>query len=180
MRAKVLVIGGILAFLSACSAGAPHAPVGLNRRPANSAETIEQLTGDRTPSPASALMDQPDRMTMLTAARTGQPRPPMIISDFDNPAGFAGLSSKAKASLIESARASGSVTIFCRGDRGSARAGQWSLLVRRGAPVRAFLIANGVQANRVRLLARSAGDFVADNRTATGRAKNRRVEIHFG
>jgi flagellar motor protein MotB len=32
----------------------------------------------------------------------------------------------------------------------------------------------------VRWLARSAGDFVADNRTAAGRAKNRRVEIHFG
>jgi len=51
--------------------------------------------------------------------------------------------------------------------------------VRRGVAVKRLLIAQGVDPARIRLFARSAGAFVADNRTAEGRAQNRRVEIRF-
>lgn len=49
----------------------------------------------------------------------------------------------------------------------------------RALAARKFLIENGVAANKIRVYASGAGKFVADNRTAEGRAKNRRVEIEL-
>jgi len=51
------------------------------------------------------------------------------------------------------------------------------LSVRRAESVKAFLIANGIAADRVYISGKGATQPVADNKTAEGRAKNRRVEI---
>ena len=51
------------------------------------------------------------------------------------------------------------------------------LSVRRAESVKAFLIASGVAADRVYTSGKGATQPVADNKTAEGRAKNRRVEI---
>jgi len=51
------------------------------------------------------------------------------------------------------------------------------LSVRRAESVKAFLIASGVAADRVYISGKGATQPVADNKTAEGRAKNRRVEI---
>ena len=51
------------------------------------------------------------------------------------------------------------------------------LSVRRAEAVKAFLISKGIEANRVYIEGKGEKQPVADNKTAEGRAKNRRVEI---
>lgn len=49
----------------------------------------------------------------------------------------------------------------------------------RAAAARNFLVAQGVTEDRIVTSAQAAGGFIADNSTAEGRAKNRRVEIEM-
>ena len=51
------------------------------------------------------------------------------------------------------------------------------LSVRRAESVKAFLVSSGIAADRVYTSGKGATQPVADNKTAAGRAKNRRVEI---
>ena len=51
------------------------------------------------------------------------------------------------------------------------------LSVRRAEAVKAFLVSQGIERNRVYTEGKGEKQPVADNRTAEGRAKNRRVEI---
>jgi OOP family OmpA-OmpF porin len=51
------------------------------------------------------------------------------------------------------------------------------LSVRRAEAVKAFLISKGIEANRVYTEGKGEKQPVADNKSADGRAKNRRVEI---
>ena len=51
------------------------------------------------------------------------------------------------------------------------------LSVRRSEAVKAYLVSKGVEKNRVYTEGKGEKQPVADNKTAEGRAKNRRVEI---
>ena len=51
------------------------------------------------------------------------------------------------------------------------------LSVQRAESVKKFLVGKGVEANRVYTEGKGAANPVADNKTAEGRAKNRRVEV---
>ncbi|MDM0076507.1 OmpA family protein [Variovorax sp. J2P1-59] len=51
------------------------------------------------------------------------------------------------------------------------------LSVRRAEAVKAYLVSKGIEKNRVYTEGKGKSQPVADNRTAEGRAKNRRVEI---
>jgi OOP family OmpA-OmpF porin len=51
------------------------------------------------------------------------------------------------------------------------------LSVRRAESVKAFLVSSGIAADRIYISGKGATQPVADNKSADGRAKNRRVEI---
>jgi OOP family OmpA-OmpF porin len=51
------------------------------------------------------------------------------------------------------------------------------LAVRRAESVKAYLLSKGLDSNRVYTEGKGEKQPVADNKTAEGRAKNRRVEI---
>ena len=51
------------------------------------------------------------------------------------------------------------------------------LSVKRAESVKAYLVTNGIEKNRVYTEGKGEKQPVADNKTAEGRAKNRRVEI---
>ena len=51
------------------------------------------------------------------------------------------------------------------------------LSIRRSEAVKAYLVSKGVEKNRVYTEGKGEKQPVADNKTAEGRAKNRRVEI---
>ncbi|MBU6437612.1 MAG: OmpA family protein, partial [Betaproteobacteria bacterium] len=51
------------------------------------------------------------------------------------------------------------------------------LSVRRAEAVKAYLVSKGIEANRVYTEGKGKTNPVASNKTAEGRAKNRRVEV---
>ncbi|HOA93454.1 MAG TPA: OmpA family protein, partial [Quisquiliibacterium sp.] len=51
------------------------------------------------------------------------------------------------------------------------------LSVKRSEAVKAYLVSKGIEANRVYTEGKGEKQPAADNKTAAGRAKNRRVEI---
>ena len=51
------------------------------------------------------------------------------------------------------------------------------LSVRRAEAVKAYLVSKGIEPNRIYTEGKGKAQPIADNRTAEGRAKNRRVEI---
>jgi OOP family OmpA-OmpF porin len=50
---------------------------------------------------------------------------------------------------------------------------------RRAAAVKAYLVSKGIDANRITTEGKGKSNPVADNKTAAGRAKNRRVDIEI-
>lgn len=89
------------------------------------------------------------------------------------------LSEEAKATLLPAARAARLINVRGRTDSAVADEANERIARARAEAARAFLIANGVEASRIRTYAQAAGGFVAPNNTEEGRAKNRRVEIEL-
>ena len=79
--------------------------------------------------------------------------------------------------LIEATRAATSISIRGRTDADVADEVEGKIALMRALRAREYLIGNGVDAHKIRTWYRAAGDFVADNSSAEGRAENRRVEI---
>ncbi len=176
-----LVLGALL--LASCSSGSPQAPVGFDKHPANSAATIATLTAVRAPASEALPPGQVQAARASpVAALASLPTPTasiMVISSFSAPGGVATLDADDRARLVAAAKEARVITLYCRTDRARPSRAGWRASVQRGVEVKRFLVAQGIKPAKVRLLARSAGAFIADNTTAVGRAKNRRVEIHF-
>jgi len=187
--AVLMALALVGAPLLSCSSGPPSAPLGLDRHPANSAATLASLRalGQQVPVPS------PPPPPMVAVAPPIPPDPPyfpnerptpsritvFVVSDFSAPRGIASLSPQKRAELITAATQAQSVTLLCRGDQSRPSRAYRVTLIQRGIEIKKFLVSQGVAPGRIRLLARSAGAFVADNATREGRAQNRRVEIHL-
>jgi len=71
------------------------------------------------------------------------------------------------------------VTIIGYTDSVGSAASNQRLSQKRAEKVRELIIAEGVEANRVKALGKGEADPIASNATAEGRAKNRRIEAHL-
>ncbi len=192
MRFGLLIAGSAATLLTACSSDAPRAPIGLDRRPANSPATMLSLrsSGSDTGKPPLVVGERfstsgaepkvlPDRAPANTVPAIPASLTVVIVSDASAPLGLASLSQAERTQLVASAKAARQIVLLCRGDRLRPSPASWTAALRRGVRVKLFLVGEGVDPKRISLLVRSAGAFVANNRTPSGRATNRRVEIHF-
>ncbi|MGH1472665.1 MAG: OmpA family protein [Cellvibrionaceae bacterium] len=79
--------------------------------------------------------------------------------------------------LIESSKNSEKVVVRGRTDANKENLIDKRIAISRAINAKRFLIDNGVEAEKIRIFYRSAGDNIADNATPEGRALNRRVVI---
>ncbi|MCE4557995.1 OmpA family protein [Pelomonas cellulosilytica] len=82
-------------------------------------------------------------------------------------------------SLIDEAKAAPLVLLRGRTDGDNDTPAEARIARQRAAAVREFLVTAGVDPSRIRSTYQPAGDHVADNASAAGRALNRRVEIEI-
>lgn len=187
-----------ISFLSAalllwgCSSEAPRAPIGLNKRPANPPQALAAVRAvSSAPTPgrklfhARAARSEPGSGASVPPLEPVAPPPPVslpiviTLSADVTPGGVGALSAIERARLVWMARTASSITLFCRSDHSRPSRATWRALARQGGQLKLYLVAHGVPAARVRIFVRSSGAFVADNATAAGRARNRRIEIHL-
>ena len=155
------------ALVQAAPAPAP-APVVAAPAPAPAAPRAAPAPA---PTPAPAAAPQPPAATKVTYAADA-------FFDFDKsvlkPEGKAKLDdlvSKVKGINLEVIIAVGHT------DSVGSDAYNQRLSVRRAEAVKAYLVSKGIEKNRVYTEGKGEKQPVADNKTAEGRAKNRRVEI---
>jgi len=168
MNRKIWLLLVALALAAGCASDAP--------KPAPEAPK---------PAPAPAPAPEP-----VVAPRSEAPKPPPkpvaekvtfaadVLFDFDKsvvkPEGKSkldDLSGKMRGVNLEVVIAIG------HADSIGSDAYNQKLSVRRAESVKAYLVTKGIEANRVYTEGKGEKQPVADNRTADGRAKNRRVEI---
>ena len=174
----------LVALVVGCSSAAPHAPLGFDRHPANSPATVAGLARPPADQTATAIalsraVPQIERVPRPGTLRASFYTAETVLSDQNAPRGIASLTADQQVALVAAAKSASSIRIFCRGDRTRRSAAVRVRLLHRGAAVKRFLEAQGVEPARIRIFVRSTGAFVADNSTPSGCAQNRRVEIHF-
>jgi OOP family OmpA-OmpF porin len=128
------------------------------------------------PAPAPAPMPAPKPVPVPTAQKVSFAADAFF--DFDK----AVLKPEGKAKLDDLTSKLGSINlevIIAVGHTDSVGTDEYNqkLSVRRAEAVKAYIISKGVEANRVYTEGKGEKQPVADNKTAEGRAKNRRVEI---
>lgn len=81
--------------------------------------------------------------------------------------------------LLKGAREAKRIDIRGRTDAAYDNPGDRQIALQRALHARRFLIANGVSPDKIRAFSLAANDYLTDNTTIEGRAKNRRVEIEM-
>lgn len=89
------------------------------------------------------------------------------------------LSSEMKSALLDLAKGSENIEIRGYTDSNQDSTADNEIALARAVSAYDFLVANGVPANHIYVSYEGSGSFVADNTTAEGRARNRRVEIEI-
>jgi len=79
--------------------------------------------------------------------------------------------------LLKAAKAAKAVVVRGRTDSETVDDVETRIALGRAVHARQYLVSNGVEPDKIHVWYRAAGDFIADNSTAEGRAINRRVEI---
>jgi len=175
---------------------------GSDRRPANSAATLDALHRERLAaanSPSREVRDQLARARYLEELEKAQPRRvravdpasvvqlPGAIASVSRtvtvPFGFASARFAPDSRTIDRLRqllaSAERVEVRGRTD-GAGREGADETTARiRAETARMWLIEHGMPPDAVSVSYLAGGDFVSSNATAHGRAQNRRVEIEF-
>jgi OOP family OmpA-OmpF porin len=151
--------------------------------------TVVGCDGVEAPKPAPVVVAPPAPAPVVAPTPVAPPPAPVITSqkvtfaadalfDFDKSV----LKPEGKSKLTELAANLKDVNveaIVATGHTDSVGKAAYNqkLSVRRADAVKAFLVSAGVAADRIYTSGKGATQPVADNKTAEGRAKNRRVEI---
>ena len=104
---------------------------------------------------------------------------PRIVVRFDDNSDEARIEATLLASLGAAARAANRIYLHGHTDAFVASSQGTDLAIRRAVSVRQLLVAQAVNPARIRLFYRGAGNFLANNSMAAGKAQNRRVEIEL-
>jgi len=146
----------------------------------------EKLVDGKCVAPAAPAAPAPAAPTPAPAPKPAAPVPTAQKVSFAADAFFdfdkAVLKPEGKAKLDDVTSKLGSINlevIIAVGHTDSVGSDEYNqkLSVRRAEAVKAYIISKGVEANRVYTEGKGEKQPVADNKTAEGRAKNRRVEI---
>lgn len=185
-----------LLLLGSC--GSPPKPPTVDesqKRPVNSAMAVElqvcknELHNTRIVATESGRMAESTAATLHQFAARQQamaalqaqalaPRPNSVFTiRFDFGSTRVSIPAEMSAALTEEARQSPLVVLRGRTDGTTESPIESRIARERAAAVRDYLAAAGVDPTRIRATYQPAGDHVADNNAATGRAANRRVEI---
>jgi OOP family OmpA-OmpF porin len=153
-------LGAPAAPAASAPATAPAAPAAPAARPAASA-----------PAAAAPAAPQPPAATKVTYAAD-------TFFDFDKSV----LKAEGKAKLedlVDKVKGINLEVIIAVGHTDSVGEDAYNqgLSVKRAEAVKAFLVSKGIEKNRVYTEGKGEKQPIADNKTAEGRAKNRRVEI---
>ena len=124
---------------------------------------------DRKPDGAATGADV-ESFEIRTGAVVFRVMQPYAKAEFSPSASFQG-------ELLQLARESSRVDIRGRTDARIDNAADRSIAQRRALCAQAFLLSNGIPADKIHLSYMAAGDRLASNATPQGRAVNRRVEI---
>lgn len=182
-----------LALLASCSAPPkPPAVDDAHRRPVNAAASVELQVckgelqqsrihaGEAQRLAAAASASLAGAGARLAALRPG-PRgaePNLVFTVRFAHAGTAvAVSPGLLRQLLEAARGAPLVMLRGRTDGPRDTPAESRIARERAAAVRDLLVASGIDPGRIRATYQPAGDPVADNADAGGRALNRRVEI---
>jgi len=146
----------------------------------------EKLVDGKCVAPAAPAAPAPVAPAAAPAPKPAAPVPTAQKVSFAADAFFdfdkAVLKPEGKAKLDDVTSKLGSINlevIIAVGHTDSVGSDEYNqkLSVRRAEAVKAYIISKGVEANRVYTEGKGEKQPVADNKTAEGRAKNRRVEI---
>ncbi|NCT81653.1 MAG: OmpA family protein [Comamonadaceae bacterium] len=188
-----------LTMLASCSSPPkPPSVDGTHRRPANSATAIELQVCKHDLQNTHLLAAESARHMDATAATLAsiaarqralsnlQPRerPPtqgnaVFTVRFDFGSTRVDIATDTAQVLIAEARSAPLVMLRGRTDGVADTLAESRIARERANAVRAFLVAAGINASRIRATYQPAGDHTADNDSSDGQALNRRVEIEI-
>ncbi|MEY2593582.1 MAG: hypothetical protein RI972_1271 [Pseudomonadota bacterium] len=150
---------------------APRAAPAPAPAPAPAAAPAPAVAPRAAPAPAPAAAPQPPAATKVTYAADAFFDFNKAVIKAEGKAKLDDLVGKVKGVNLEVIIAVGHT------DAVGADAYNQALSVKRAEAVKAYLVSKGIEKNRVYTEGKGEKQPVADNKTAEGRAKNRRVEI---
>jgi outer membrane protein OmpA-like peptidoglycan-associated protein len=198
MRNTTPFIPWLLVLASCSSPPKPPTVDESQKRPVNSQMAVELQvckndlqntrllateSGRLADTTAATLANMAARQQLLAAMQVPASQPPrpngVFTVRFDFGSARVAIPAEVAAALVEDAKASPLVLLRGRTDGTSDAPAESRIARERAAAVRDFLVAAGVDPARIRATYQPAGDHVADNQSADGRALNRRVEIEL-
>jgi outer membrane protein OmpA-like peptidoglycan-associated protein len=198
MRNTTPFIPWLLVLASCSSPPKPPTVDESQRRPVNSQIAVElqvckndlQNTrllatesgrlADTTTATLANMAARQQLLAVMQAPTSGPPRPNSVFTvRFDFASARVAIPAEVATALVEDAKTAPLVLLRGRTDGTSDAPAESRIARDRAAAVREYLVAAGVDPARIRATYQPAGDHVADNQSADGRALNRRVEIEL-